>query len=292
MACLHARSMRVVGRLLARLSPRATVRLGRLLSRIPMLNARRRRIAAANIAACFPALDAAGRRDLVARTLASNTTGVLETLQAWFAPPGRLAGRARIDGLEHLHAALADGHGAVLVCAHYDGVELAGRHVAEASGVRMVALVRRYNDPCIEAEVSAGRSSYGGATYDKKDIAGFADEVRAGHAAFYVPDQDAARRTVFVPFFGVQAATLGAIGGVLRRSGGRVLLMWCHREDDGRQRIALQPAPAAWPCDDDAATAAGYMAWVESCVRQAPEQYLWVHRRFKTRPPGEPPFYR
>ncbi len=292
MRCWHAAAMRGVGRLLSRLSPRGTVRLGRFLSRIPLLNARRRRIAATNIALCFPQLDARAQRRLLDRTLASNTTGVLETLQAWFARPGRLAGRATINGLDHLHAALADGHGAVLVCAHFDGVELAGRHVAEAAGVRMAALVRRYNDACIEAAVDAGRGQYAGATYDKKDIAGFVDEVRAGSAVFYVPDQDAARRTVFVPFFGVQAATLGAIDGVLQRSGGRILLVWCRRGGDGRQQIDLEPAWAGWPDGDQARTAARYMAWVEERVREAPEQYLWVHRRFKTRPPGELGLYR
>jgi KDO2-lipid IV(A) lauroyltransferase len=116
--------------------------------------------------------------------------------------------------------------------------------------------------------------------------------VRAGQGVFYVPDQNAARRTVFVPFLGVQAATLGAIGGVLRRAGGRVLLMWARRDADGRQHIDLQPAWEGWPAVDDADTAARYMAWIGERLQAAPEQYLWVHRRFKTRPPGEPPVYR
>lgn len=291
MICWHASLLRGIGRLLARVPPRAACRIATFLARIPLLNAGRRRIAAANIALCFPALDRRARSALLARTLASNTAGALETLRAWFAPSAALAGSADIDGLEFLRKALAEGRGVVVVGAHYDGIELAIRHVAEASGETMPILVRRYNDRCLDAIVTAGRERYAGATYDKKDIAGFAAAVRSGRGAFYVPDQNAARRTVFVPFMGVQTATLGAIGGVLERTGGQVLLMWSRRDGDGRQRIDLRPAWPDWPGPDATANAARYMAWIEQRLQDAPEQYLWVHRRFKTRPPGEPSIY-
>ena len=292
MRCWHARVFAALGRWVAGLSPKAVQSIARGLTRLPLVNARRRQIAATNIDLCFPHLDAAARRDLLAKTLLSNTTGVLETLRGWFATPAQLAGLAKIDGIEHLHAALAEGRGVVVVGAHYDGIELAMRHVADASGQPMPILVRRHNDACIEAAVAAARGTYAGATYDKKDIAGFTSAVRAGQGVFYVPDQNAARRTVFVPFLGVQAATLGAIGGVLQRAGGRVLLMWARRDEAGRQYIDLQPAWPGWPGTDDTDTAARYMQWVGERLQAAPEQYLWVHRRFKTRPPGEPPLYR
>ena len=292
MRCWHARLFVALGRSVAGLSPARVQAIARALSRLPLVNTKRRRIAATNIDLCFPHLEPAAREDLLAKTLLSNTTGVLETLRGWFATPTQLAGLAKIDGIEHLHAALAEGRGVVVVGAHYDGIELAMRHVADASGQPMPILVRRHNDACIEAAVAAARGTYAGATYDKKDIAGFTSAVRAGQGVFYVPDQNAARRTVFVPFLGVQAATLGAIGGVLQRAGGRVLLMWARRDQDGRQHIGLQPAWPGWPGADDTETAARYMQWVGERLQAAPEQYLWVHRRFKTRPPGEPPLYR
>lgn len=292
MGCWHARLLGMLGRTVAALSPRAAQRFAALLARLPLVNARRRRIAAANIALCFPRLDPGARQRLLQRVLASNITGLLEALRAWFAPAGTLAGTVRIDGLEHLQAALDDGRGAVVVCAHYDGFELAMRHVAEASRGRMRIQARRQNDACIEAEVSGGRGRYAGPTIDKKDVAGLAAAVRAGQGVFYLPDQDAARRNVFVPFMGVPAATLGVIGGVLARAGGTVLLMWATREADGRQRIDLRPAWADWPGADETANAARYMDWIGERLQAAPEQYLWVHRRFKTRPPGEAPVYR
>lgn len=290
--CGHASILVAVGKWIAGLSPAARQTLARLLVRLPIVNARRRRIAATNLDLCFPSLDKAARRTLLARTMVSNATGVLETLHAWFASPVQLEGGARISGLEHLLGALAEGRGVVVVGAHYDGIELVIRHVANASGQPMPILVRRHNDACIEAVVAEARGRYAGTTYDKKDIAGFVAAVRAGQGVFYVPDQNAARRTVFVPFLGVQTATLGAIGGILQRAGGQVLLMWARRDDNGRQHIDLQPAWADWPGTDDTANAARYMAWIGERLQAAPEQYLWVHRRFKTRPPGEASFYR
>lgn len=292
MRCWHARVFAALGRWIAGLSPTTVESIARGLTRLPLVNAHRRRIAATNIDLCFPQLEAAARKDLLAKTLLSNTTGVLETLRGWFATRKQLTGLARIEGIEHLHAALAEGRGVVVVGAHYDGIELAMRHVADASGRPMPILVRRHNDACIEAVVAAARGTYAGATYDKKDIAGFTSAVRAGQGVFYVPDQNAARRTVFVPFLGVQAATLGAIGGVLQRAGGRVLLMWARRDKAGCQHIDLQPAWPGWPGADETDNAARYMAWVGERLQAAPEQYLWVHRRFKTRPPGERPLYR
>jgi len=292
MRCWHARVFAALGRWIAGLSPTTVESIARGLTRLPLVNAHRRRIAATNIDLCFPQLEAAARKDLLAKTLLSNTTGVLETLRGWFATRKQLTGLARIEGIEHLHAALAEGRGVVVVGAHYDGIELAMRHVADASGRPMPILVRRHNDACIEAVVAAARGTYAGATYDKKDIAGFTSAVRAGQGVFYVPDQNAARRTVFVPFLGVQAATLGAIGGVLQRAGGRVLLMWARRDEAGCQHIDLQPAWPGWPGADETDNAARYMAWVGERLQAAPEQYLWVHRRFKTRPPGERPLYR
>ena len=290
--CWHGRVFAAIGRWVAARPPAKARSIARGLARLPLVNAGRRRIAATNIDLCFPQLDDAARRALLANTLVSNTTGVLETLRGWFATPAQLAGQAHIVGIEHLQTALAEGRGVVVVGAHYDGIELAMRHVADAAGQPMPILVRRHNDACIEAAVAEARGRYAGETYDKKDIAGFTAAVRAGQGVFYVPDQNAARRTVFVPFLGVQAATLGAIGGVLQRAGGRVLLMWARRDADGRQHIDLQPAWPGWPGADDTETAARYMAWVGERLQEAPEQYLWVHRRFKTRPPGEPPVYR
>ena len=276
--------------------PRAMVpRLGGWLSRCAPLMRRRTRIARRNLALAFPELDEARRDGLLRATLASNTTGALDTLRTWFAHPDRLRDTACIEGVDVLADALREGRGAVLVGAHYDAIELAIRLVAEAArarGIRTGVLVRRHNDPCLEAAIDAGRRRYVDETIDKKDVARFAEAVADGSAVFYVPDQDASRRNAFVPFFGVPTSTLAAIPGVLRRTGGVPLLFWCTRQGDGRLAIDITRAPDGFLEGEGADVAARFMAWVERRAREAPEQYLWVHRRFKTRPPGEPDPYR
>lgn len=288
--CLKGVLLRWLGRVVSVLPAAAIPRLGSALARLRPLLGRRQRIAARNLALCFPELSLDARGRLLQATLASNLTGTLDALRTWFAPSARLRGLADIDGLEHLDTALHAGRGAVVVCAHYDSLELAIRLLAQAS--RPVAiLLRRYNDPCLEAAIEDGRRRYAVATFDKKDIAGFCEAVRGGTVAIYAPDQNASRRTAFVPFFGVPAATLDAIASVLKRAGGAVLLMWCRRRDDGRFVIDLVPAPTDFLDGDGAEVAARYMAWIESRARQAPAQYLWIHRRFRTRPPGAPDIY-
>ena len=286
--------MRALGRLLAVLPRAAVPRLGAWLSRRRPLVRRRARIAARNLSLAFPGLDATERAGLLRETIASNTTGGLDTLRAWFAPARRLRGAADITGVDVLADAVAEGRGAIVVGAHYDSIELAIRLACDAArgaGIRTAILKRRYNDPCLEAAIDAGRLRYATTTVDKKDVSGFCGAVAGGGAAFYVPDQDASRGHAFVPFFGVPAATFATTGSVLRRAGGVPLLMWSRRQDDGRLAIDIARAPDGFLDGDGAEVAARYMGWVERRARQAPAQYLWVHRRYKTRPPGDPGLY-
>ncbi len=294
-ACPKGLLLRWVGVAVSALPWSMVPRLGGWLSRCGPLMRRRTRIARRNLALAFPGLDADQRERLLRATLASNTTGVLDTLRTWFAPTARLRGIARIDGIDVLADALREGRGAVLVGAHFDAIELAIRLVAEAarahSGIRTGVIARRHNDRCLEAVIDAARRRYVDVTVHKKDITRFSEVVAGGAAVFYAPDQDASRRNAFVPFFGVPASTLAAIPGVLQRTGGVPLLFWCTRHGDGRLAIDITRAPDGFLEGGGADVAGRYMAWVERRVRQAPEQYLWVHRRFKTRPPGEPGLY-
>lgn len=282
------------GRVLAHFPVRAIPWLGAWLSRCRPLLRRRARIAERNLDVAFPGLDADARARLLRDTLASNATGALDALRGWFGAPGRLRGQADITGLDVLRVAIAEGRGAVLVGAHYDSVELAIRLVADAAilhGVRMAVFVRHYNDPAIDAAIEAGRLRYAATTIDKKDVSGFCGAVGGGAAVFYAPDQDAGAGHAFVPFFGVPAATNDAMPGVLARAGGVPLLMWSRRCGDGRLAIDIAPAPEGFFAGSGGEVAARYVAWVERRVRQAPAQYLWVHRRYKTRPPGAPGLY-
>ena len=256
----------------------------------PLLR-RRRRVAARNIALCFPDLDRVAQRRLLRATMRDTVAGALETLRAWFAPASALRGEFEVHGLEHLRAALAGGRGVLLVTGHMPHFELAGRLLGEALGRQVALHARRHNDPCLDQWMDAARHGAFSRTIAKKDRPALLDALRDGEAVLYLGDQDFSYRNVFVPFFGVPAATVTALPGLMQASGAPALPFWMQRRDDGRYVLRVEPQWTGWPAGDAAADAARYMAELEAVVRRHPAQYLWVHRRFKTRPPGEPDVY-
>lgn len=288
---VRVRLLRALGHGVARLPQPALLALGRVLAIATRpLQRRRARIAATNLALCFPQLEPRLRRRLLADTLQSATTGLLECLRAWYAPA--TTGLFRVEGLEHVQAARRQGRGVVLLLAHYTMVELAVRMARDALGQPVTMMKRPHNDRRIEAEIDRCRRRHCGATLDKDDARGLLSALASGAVVAYAADQDFNFHHVFVPFFGVPAATTTAPATLARRSGAPVIPCWTRREADGRYTVRFGAPWPGWPAGDKRADAARYMAAIEAEVRTAPEQYLWVHRRFKTRPPGEPSVYR
>jgi KDO2-lipid IV(A) lauroyltransferase len=268
------------------------LRLGVVLTWLswPLLR-RRRRYARTNLALCFPELDARAQRRLLRATLRASVTGLLESLRAWFAPPSRLRGLVKVEGLQHLQAAQADGRGVLLLTGHTPHLELGGRLLSEALGRPVSIVVRRNNHPCIERFIDGARRRAFAATIGKKDVRELLRALARGDVVAQAGDQDFNYQHAFVPFFGIRAATLTAIPELARRGNATVLPYWFQREADGRYRLWIEPQWPGWPSGDPAADAARYMRELETVVRRHPEQYLWVHRRFKTRPPGAAGLY-
>lgn len=277
---------------IARLPQVLVLRLGGLLAWLlsPMLG-RRRRYARRNLALCFPELDADARERLVRATLRATVTGILESLRGWFAPASALRGLVAVEGLEYLRAARSQGRGVLLVTGHSPHLELGGRMLSEASGEPIAIVVRRQGSPCLEHFIDAARKRAFADAIGKKDMRGLLRTLSGGGIVAYAGDQDFSYQHAFVPFFGIPAATLTAIPELARRGNAAVLFYWFQREEDGRYRLWIEPPWTGWPSGDASADAARYMAALERVVRRHPEQYLWVHRRFKTRPPGEPDLY-
>jgi KDO2-lipid IV(A) lauroyltransferase len=257
----------------------------------PLLG-RRRRYARINIALCFPELDPRGQRRLLRATLRATITGILESLRAWFAPSSRLRGLVDVEGLQHLRAAQAGGRGVLLITGHTPHLELGGRLLSEALGARISIVVRRNNHPCVERFIDGARRRAFAATIAKKDVRGLLRALAQGDIVAQAGDQDFNYQHAFVPFFGMPAATLTAIPELARRGNAMVLPYWFQREADGRYRLWIEPQWPGWPSGDPATDAARYMRELEAVVRRHPEQYLWVHRRFKTRPTGAADVYR
>ncbi|WP_449423083.1 LpxL/LpxP family Kdo(2)-lipid IV(A) lauroyl/palmitoleoyl acyltransferase [Rhodanobacter lindaniclasticus] len=264
-------------------------RLGALVARIPSA---RRRIAAANIALCFPELDAAQRAALVDANLRDIGMMMVEFALGWLGSDRRMAALpTTIEGLEHLEAARANGKGVLLVGGHFSHLELCARLVSQR--IRIAGMYRRMDSTVFEWVVLRARLRYAAAMFDKDDIRGTVKYLRAGGTLWYAPDQDMrSKDTVFVPFFGVPAATITATHHLARLSGAVVIPFFHRRLHDGSGYVLRLGAPLEdFPGPDVTADTARINACIEQMVREAPEQYLWVHKRFKTRPSGLPPVY-
>lgn len=253
---------------------------------------KRRRYARINIALCFPQLDDAQRKRLLRDNLRATVTGALELIRAWYAPSHPLAHLAEVEGLEHLRAATAAGRGVLLFGGHFTHSELAARLLQEVAAQPLHVVVRRNNHRCLEAMFDRARRSRFAGTIAKKDVRGLLRVLSRGGVVAYSADQNFTYQNAFVPFFGIPAATLTATPELAQRGKAVVLPFWFHRDRDGRYRLRIEPQWSGWPSGDPVADAARYMAELEQVVREHPEQYLWVHRRFKTRPPGEADVYR
>ena len=264
------------------------LRLGRVLTALawPLLRSRRR-IAARNLALCFPELDASARRRLLRATVRDNVTGLLESLRGWFGTANAVRSLVAVEGLEHLHAARAAG-GVLLVTGHMPHLELGGRALGEALGEPVAIVARRNNRPCLERFLDGARQRAFAQVIAKKDARGLLRTLARGGVVAWAGDQDFNYQNAFVPFFGVPAATVSVMSDLGRRANATVLPYWFQREADGRYRLWIEPAWEPLPPHADAAR---YMARLEAVVRRHPSQYLWVHRRFKTRPAGEPDLY-
>ncbi|MFT4197524.1 MAG: lysophospholipid acyltransferase family protein [Pseudoxanthomonas sp.] len=291
-ACWFVPPLRWLGLALARLPQPLLLKLGALLAWLlrPALG-QRARWARINLALCFPELDQAQREALLRANLRDTLTAALELLRAWYAPSPIVRALGRVEGLEHLQAAQAQGRGVLLLTGHFPHAELAARLVSLALGAPVAGVVRRNNDPCVEKLLDGARALHFPVRIGKKDMRGLLRVLQRGGAVMYSADQNFSYQNAFVPFFGVPAATLTAIPDLARRGNASVLPLWIWREDDGRYVVRIDPPWDGWPSGDPAADAARYMRELETVVRAHPSQYLWVHRRFKTRPAGEAGVY-
>jgi len=258
------------------------------------LMGRRRRIAETNLALCFPRLDDAARTRLVRRHFRSLGLALVETALAWWGSESRIMARSRIVGAEHLEAALAGGRGVILLGGHFTTFELSGRILA--SRFECGATYRPHDDPRWDAILRDGRGRHLAALVPHKDARAMVRHLGGNRILWYAPDQDFSsrrgRRRVFARFFAERAVATTATAWLARTSGARVVPFASYRlADDSGWEVVIGPALEDFPSGDDAADAARLNAVLETQIERSPEQYLWVHRRFKTRPPGAAPAY-
>jgi KDO2-lipid IV(A) lauroyltransferase len=247
---------------------------------------RRRSIAAANLRLCFPHHSTADRARLLRAHFRAYGIGLLETALAWQGTERQIARLPqRLEGLEHLQAALARGRGVLLLSAHFTPLELGWRLLARVQPLSI--MYRRQPNPWLNARMCRARERHLGPCFENGDREARTAALAANRVVWYGADQDyGTRHSVFAPFFGAPAATIAALGAIVRRSGAAVLPGYAFRAADGAYVMRLLPVWSDFPGASTEADARRINAFIEDAVRAAPEQWYWLHRRFKTRPAG------
>ncbi len=268
------------------------VRIGTAMGRLALrFSPQRRHIAQVNLALCFPELDTAQRQALLVKHFESLGIGLLETALSWWGAPDRLRPLTRIEGLEYLHAALARGKGVILLSAHFTTLEIGGRLLAQHAPFHV--MYREHKNALFEAVMKHAREHHYEKAIERGDIRGMLRSLKRNQPVWYAPDQNYGREhSVFVPFFGIAAATITATSRLARMSGAAVVPFFQERLAGGvGYLLHLQPALADFPGADIELDTRRINVVIEAAIRRVPEQYLWTHRRFKTRPGNLPDPY-
>jgi KDO2-lipid IV(A) lauroyltransferase len=262
--------------------------LGAVLRHLPL---RFVRTARRNIELCFPELDERGREQLLNEHFKSLGMALMEVPLAWWITPKQLEKIVRIQGAEHLHAALARGNGVILLTAHFTSLELAGRTLLAIAPVKF--LYRPTKNEVLAYALERFRTGYGGRPIPKDDIRAFISALRRNECVWYAPDQSYRKKGAeMVPLFGIPAATNTLTSRLARTTGAAVLPYFLQRLPGSRGYLAtIHPPLENFPSESPVSDTARFNRMIEAQVRVAPEQYLWIHRRFKGLCKDYPDYY-
>lgn len=246
----------------------------------------RRHVCEVNLRLCFPELSEDEHRALVKKTFIANGIGLVEIAICWYRDLDEYKNRVTVSGLENLEKAKAKGRGVLLLCAHFSTLELGGCLTNLIS--EMDVTYRPNKNPLFQAAMLKGRKRHFKRVLERSDVRGAMRSLKAGRTLWYAPDQDyGLRHSVFVPFFGNQAATITATSRFARMNNSAVLFYRHYRNADNTgYHLEFGPELDNFPSDDDVADARRINELVEEAVRKLPDQYLWLHKRFKTQAAG------
>jgi KDO2-lipid IV(A) lauroyltransferase len=248
------------------------------------LSRSRREATRTNLALCLPELGHAQREALLRANFRDVGIGLFEFARAWWGSATPMRRTARIEGLDILQDLQAKGRGVLLVSGHFMTLELCGRLLCDH--VPLAGMYRRHRSPVMEWAVMRGRLRYACAMFGNGDTRAAIRHLKRGGVLWYAPDQDMrGKDSVFAPFFGIPAATITATHQFARLAGCAVVPFF-HRRDGADYILRIGDPLAPFPTEDVIADTTLVNAAIETMVREAPSQYLWLHRRFKRQPDG------
>jgi len=279
--------------LLVQLPYRWQMVMGKLLGRVLYYTVKsRRNIARVNLELCFPGMSARDRKKLLKQHFESLGMSAFETAICWWWPKSRLMTLCKIEGLEYVKEAIKNGKGAIMLDGHFTTVEigatLLGLHISTN------AMYKKLKNELIDTVMIRARNQHSvGENIPYNDVRATIRSLRKNYAVWYAPDQDfGIKHSVFVPFFGIPAATLTATSRFSKITSAPVIPFFQERLRDGSgYQLRFQAPLKEFPSGNDMDDAARVNKIIENEIIKYPEQYLWIHRRFKTRPDGMPYLY-
>lgn len=279
-------------RLLAKLPLTLVLNLGGVLGYLTwIIPNKRKKIAARNLALCFPEMPAIEQRTLLKRNLVSTGVGFAEMVVAFWSHAAKLNNKVEFSGLEHVQKAMAENSGCILLSCHLHSIELNIRFINNELENKGHMLARQHNNKTFESHIDKARRAHCEKTIDKKDIRTVLKSLKNNHPVYYVPDQNFSYQCQYIDFFGLPAATVIAPVRLAQVSKSPVIPWFGFREKDKNGKTYWKInfyKPLDYFQDSDIVTSLKQMNKLfEKQIRKHPEQYLWVHRRFKNHPKGK-----
>ena len=250
----------------------------------------RRRVARINIQQAYPEYNEAQIKQLVEASFRNLGISVFEMGFAWWSSDRYLRKHCRVEGLEHLELAVARGKGVIMLTGHFSTLEMGG--VLLSLYTPLHSVYKKAHNPMFDTIMLYYRSQHLKKLIANTNVREFVKGLRDGYATWYAPDQDFTQHVVFAPFLGGMASTLISTGKVAKMTGASVVPFYPQRLGKGQgYKLVILPALENFPSGDQYEDAVRVNQVLEEMVRRNPEQYAWVHKRFKTQPEGKPSIY-